>query len=330
MIYRLSIPAKFMLVGEYSVLDGFTSLSASIDLFMQLEAKILDSDESIISSDIWQTPYIGVLGQDKPSPEKSLLIDALFQACTFYKIKSLDLKVQSGWDISSGFGSSSALRLGLFLICAAIAKGSCNLATHEQWLSAKQAFKQQKKAQGFASGYDIATQLIGGLVSFTTENETWPKLAVCHDDLAKNLSDQVHIFYGGQGSDTKKIGSSTLMWLNQNERKKTLQSLSLNLRQELLLSLQKPTPSTSLFTACSKHRQFFMQSPAYPKELFQGVEALPGLDILWSFKSTGAGGEDAILVFGQKESLFAVEHYLDKKGWKRQLAHFPAQGCYFS
>ena len=76
-----------------------------------------------------------------------------------------------------------------------------------------------------------------------------------------------------------------------------------------------------------KWRTFISESPANPKRLLKGCEDLPGIDESWSIKTTGAGGEDALLVIGHKTDRIA--QFLEKKAWNKLSIQLGAKGLFF-
>jgi hypothetical protein len=73
----------------------------------------------------------------------------------------------------------------------------------------------------------------------------------------------------------------------------------------------------SLMQKIGALRTFFLQSPFFPSHIFQDLLTLPGLDSTWSIKTSGAGGEDALLVFGLDSEIASVSTCLIAKGWHK-------------
>ena len=69
-----------------------------------------------------------------------------------------------------------------------------------------------------------------------------------------------------------------------------------------------------------------MRSPVFPRSVSQILGPLRGLGKTWSFKTSGAGGEDALILFGPEEAVEQPGEMLRSKGWKKLQAQFPADG----
>jgi hypothetical protein len=83
---------------------------------------------------------------------------------------------------------------------------------------------------------------------------------------------------------------------------------------------------SDLATAAGAQRRFLSESPHFPKSLAAQLAALPGCDQTWSFKTTGAGGEDALLVFGRSSDISAADRTLRSLGWHPMPASFTGNG----
>ena len=83
---------------------------------------------------------------------------------------------------------------------------------------------------------------------------------------------------------------------------------------------------SDLASAAGAQRSFLAESPHFPKSLAAHLAALPGCDQTWSFKTTGAGGEDALLVFGRKADITAADSALRSLGWHPMPASFTGHG----
>src|SRR5690606_638539 len=72
----------------------------------------------------------------------------------------------------------------------------------------------------------------------------------------------------------------------------------------------------NVYQAVGAMRRVFRGSPHEPRELLSALEALPGIDETWSIKTTGAGGEDALLLFGDDEAVKPALRVLHARGWE--------------
>ena len=66
--WRIKVPGKIMLAGEYSVLHGGKALAATIDAY--LTATITDSQQAVLNSNLWSKSktfaHLGELDQRDP------------------------------------------------------------------------------------------------------------------------------------------------------------------------------------------------------------------------------------------------------------------------
>lgn len=342
--FIVEIPGKQLLTGEYAVLWGGPSISVAVDAFMKIAFTPIDSIQSEqenkknqtvvlceIHSDIWSEPLYYQPGMTA-APQTALVIHLLNN----YFAKIIDelqenshvlladffnwkITISSGWQISDGLGSSSALRLGLLKGLNYIAKQN-NVS--ELWSDeevAKQAYLDQKKQQGFASGYDIMTQALGGVLLFRQDELCWPLENNCFTEYKDWLQNYFHIYVGGKGAPTEKVGGSTLQWLSEHDKKSELSQLMEVLKEEILaaaLKSKNDSPFSQLFwSTCRDLRHLFAETSYFPQQIFSGLEEIDGFDCIWTCKTSGAGGEDALLLIGKKSDLFEADRFLRSQGW---------------
>ncbi|MBC62360.1 MAG: hypothetical protein CMP11_07880, partial [Zetaproteobacteria bacterium] len=212
---QVCVPSKVMIVGEYAVLEGEPCLSTCIPpaLFVHLE----DSNNEkyqIESKDWYENKSFDYFELQKVA-QKYYFYKIFYNAIKEYQIGPVKMTIDSKIPSYAGFGSSSALRLGINLACSLFNKLSYaeKPTTKETWTAAKSAFLDQKFLQSNASGYDIITQLHGGVIVTSPLQEAWPgkinKLSV-NENRVRNF---LHIYLGGKGSQTKKVLNDTHQWL---------------------------------------------------------------------------------------------------------------------
>jgi mevalonate kinase len=178
----------------------------------------------------------------------------------------------------------------------------------------KMAFQDQKRFQTLASGYDIITQALGGLVCVSFSDLAWP--STCFKASSPHL-EKVKIYVGGKGAPTKPTAISTAKWLNQNVKKEDLLEKS-----EDLVEAWFDANIVNLLKKIELHRELFKESPSFPASLEMALSPFQDRS-RWTWKTTGAGGEDAILLIGDppKEAVQS----LNQLGWypsKYQFSEF--------
>jgi mevalonate kinase len=320
----VKIPGKVMLAGEYSVLNGGSALATTVDRYMTVEVIEKPAVRGMtLRSELWDEDK--TLPKDPDEKQSEPLMGAAAFAMNRYNISGLDLEVISDLDVSFGIGSSSALRLGVLTAISAIK----DPAGVYSWNKAEDAWSIQRRSQSKSSGYDIATQLCGGIINFTPTDHSLDQSTEVLSDLAdSDLTDYVQVFVGGKGAPTKSIMLDTLGWLKSNDSSEQLESLNNKLINEFLnvLDGEEHAEVSTLIGATADHRGFFENSPHFPETLLEKLKSLPGFDKTFSFKTTGAGGEDAILIVGKPDGRKEAFSTLAASGWLPLDAEFTQSG----
>lgn len=304
---KVAVPGKIMLSGEYAVLQGASCLAATVDSWLTLS--LAEAEGRTLRSNLWHEPItldrLDSKFQDEP------LVQSVLEASQKIPARGFHLKVDSNLVVAHGLGSSSALRLAVHLAFEAFAADKKSLSDDEKWTAAYQAWQEQLEQQSFASGYDTIVQLTGGLVRWTPA-ENWPGQVEKFD--AECLHSWIHPFVGGKGAPTAKVGGSMRQWLTRMSLWEPLRDASEDLTDKLKDLLFGGSPSP-VFTANARHRAIFQAGPGFPLALYNLLASLPGYDRSWTFKTTGAGGEDAILLIGEQKALANVKEALSYHGW---------------
>lgn len=225
------------------------------------------------------------------------------------------LAIHLQWQLpyAGGFGSSSALCLGLFAarpLLAAAREAQPQPVAVWQW--ADQAYQYQKSLQGFGSGYDVATQAHGSLVRFDPKH--WQEGQPCTDiwEACSHHLSALRVLVGGKGARTGAVGSRTLDWLATQGQYPQLCRLTAEVVAEFE---QGKTPIREIVPKIAQIRRLLQGAPDNPPALAQTLASLPGLDQSWTYKLSGAGGEDAVLLFGEGDQLSAASQRLQAQGF---------------
>lgn len=319
-----------MLAGEYAILEGGEALACTINKYMTIYIHQEQNSFLRINSNLWnseiKTPATEELSKEHRNEP---LIEAIWFGCKMCNLKGVRVVLESELDITFGIGSSSALRLGVITAISALSQALANkpIIKDKDWSLAKVAFDLQKKGQGKASGYDIATQYEGGLILISPPtNGEWPGNIKAFKKEIPLINSFIHPFVGGKGAPTKDLVTKTNVWLDENNHKTYLQELSKKLIMEFQNSLSSPTNLKPLFKAIGEHRKLFESSPYFPERVASILNAIEGLDETWSYKTTGAGGEDAILLIGQQKNIETPSKLLNSAGWNSLGSSFTEDG----
>lgn len=342
----IKVPGKVMLCGEYTVLKGCPSLATSLDTFFEIELTSSANQKPStieLNTPLWNAPKIFYKEDFKNSryTQDEVFTSAVSEGLKHFPIDApISVNIKSCFPITYGIGSSSALRLGVIFGLQAlnykISDDKNRLSfCDDRWSAAKIAFLHQKADQEYASGYDIVTQVFGGLVSFKHESEDlnfWPNYAERHGTLANHPLDQfIHLFVSDKGAPTKSTMKDSIMYLDKHHLWDALKGAHQSLYTVLLDSYKTLTPlslSTQkcIFSLCEDHRKIFKNAPSFPTALDEALSTIKDIHQDWHYKTSGAGGEDAIIVFGSEEHLTNVRQTLNHLGWSLMPYKFGSRG----
>ena len=294
-----------MLCGEYDVLfKGGGSLAFAIDSYLQLLV--------ILGEHTSQTLAVVNMQSDSDTAVSKMLATVAEELLAPLEVVA-EVKLWSQLHPSYGFGSSSALLLALNAARVSI-DTERKLKEKERWQIAKASFQQQLRYQGHASGYDTLTQFLGGIVRYR-HTEEWGKNARSLKNYL-DVTKYLHIYVGGKGAETRSTVANTLTWLQKESNFPTLRLISEQLMQAFLHTCKNNTLET-LITACAHWRSFFQHAPCFPARIEKVLSNIEGCDKNWSYKTSGAGGEDALLIIGWRRHLQQVDAALGQLGWSR-------------
>ena len=57
------------------------------------------------------------------------------------------------------------------------------------------------------------------------------------------------------------------------------------------------------------HRLILEQMPMFPTQIAKCLEGVEGKDKTWSYKTSGSGGEDALIVIGSLNEIYPIERF---------------------
>lgn len=316
---KISVPAKTMLCGEYDILTtGGQALALALNSYMHVVFTLVPQSSQIsVVSDYW--------GHERSITSTSSaddLLTALVKELILPSQRVRSIEIVSQYSPSYGFGSSSALILALQTAKIFIAKGCTvkeydmltrdSLTDIEKNNLLHKAHSLQQRFQGQASGYDIATQWYGGLLKFQAESTG--KLLKHQALPPQHLCEFVHIYVGGKGAGTSETLATTSDWIQSKNLYATIRKHTDELLISFLQALQQNELS-ALIAAVAAWRQVFALSPCFPKQIASRLISLQGCDKTWTFKTSGAGGEDALLLIGQHKHLQLADQTLQEHGW---------------
>lgn len=312
-----------MLAGEYAVLKGGRCLAATVDQWLSVTVgPRSDRGQGVkVHSSIWPRPIeLAQLTASQCAAEP--LLQTLEAYHNEAALGDLSIQVDSAIDVKSGFGSSTAVRLAALLALDAWRRGRAEAspqgAAPTLLARAREVWQLQQKQQNFASGYDVLTQVSGGLMAWQPNYENWP--GEVQRLPSSGLRRSVQVWIGGAGAPTAALGSKVQSWLAEGRREAELFERSEELVAALRLFLEEEGQHAALerlMRANQAHRRILAAAPHYPLELLAKLEKLDGFDVTWTFKTTGAGGEDAVLLIGSPAALGTAAQAMGAAGWRR-------------
>jgi hypothetical protein len=165
--FRVTVPAKAMLFGEYGVLKGGPAVAVSLPQFVFVcEFEFLKRrDEKFalcVESEFLPNGKLSVALSDFDTPSQFLSRDARFFAGACAPWKELfdnyfvEMKVLRSFAPSLGFGSSSALIAAIHRTFARVVGGAAGF--FDEKIFWQRIFDSLNRVQGGGSGYDVAVQ----------------------------------------------------------------------------------------------------------------------------------------------------------------------------
>lgn len=316
-----------MLSGEYAVLLGEKALALTIDSFMTVTLE--ESCDFFCIESNHLDPFKFTNSDEIPDRISSeILVKALKKSLKLYNPSPFKMSIKSNLNSNLGFGSSSAVTLAAFYSSFLFSK---DRNFHNESIDeldsielVNKSVELQREHQGKSSGYDVVTQNYGGLVCFASD--TYPPMRWA-DKIDQVFSDFFHIYSGGKGACTKSMILSMTEWLDKGKKQK-LCELSRNLTNSFLEFLLNPSKESlqSLIRNNSLHNGFFRDSHVFLHKIYESLSFLDGFNSSWTFKMTGAGGEDSIILIGEVKDLVEANSLLDEIGWNKISLNFINKG----
>lgn len=283
---------KVMIAGEYSVLYQGRALASTVTSLMKASVSHGKTDGITITSSIWAEPKTVSYSELKNSNEPAFhVIDTLISQGYLKTFQPIELEITNeNFDVSYGIGSSAAVRIAILKSLSSL----LGLGLSEIDFI-KISYLDQLTLQGKASGYDIITQTIEGCIESKKINlESLDNPFYKKADLP--LISKFNIYIGGKGAPTAGLVKETLCFIEKNNLQKEIFNKSESLIGKLL---NKDSSQKDVIDSIISFRDLFKNAPSFPHRITQALTTVPGYDTSFTWKTTGAGGEDAILLFGE-------------------------------
>lgn len=270
-----SAPAKVMLFGEYAVLEGHRAIAMSLDRRISCRVVRGGGRLRVQAPGVFE-PLVDLpascLSEDRlPDKRLGLLWPLLRQHGNG---EGLSLVFEAGFPPVWGLGSSSASTLA-----AAAALAGPGPERFGEVLSA------QRNLQGNASGYDIATQLLGGVVIY--RGGALPSM----ERLDVPELDWLLAWTGSKVSTGAMIGKVRERFPPGHTLYAHIGALA-EVAAELLCGGHR----RALGEAMNEGQRLLTQLGAVPEELGERVQHLQSDPAVFGGRMTGAGGGDSVLL----------------------------------
>ena len=311
----IHVPGKIMLCGEYSALNGTSVLSSTVDQFAKIT--VSKADAPTYYSELWQGPLDELELERNKNQYRPVYDSALFVKQQL-RLDKIQIQLENFWPISYGFGSSSAIRLGILLAANKLLETP--LAEEK---ICYEAIMLQRKAQSRSSGYDTATQFHGGIIEYKPIRDTFVDSTYKYSQEATHrLNSFAKLAISTTGNETAKQINSFTHTLENSNLWPSLNALNAALFATWKQVLTEQASSTKLMPLFAEHRRLCEE--IYPQPLTEALNQTNQIDESWSYKTTGAGGSDALLFVGNVTA--EVESILENYGWGFYNGAFGANG----
>ena len=270
-----SAPAKVMLFGEYAVLEGHRAIAMSLD--RRISCRVVRGGDRLrvrapgVFDPSVDLPVSCLSTAELPDERLRLLWPLLRQHSSG---DGLALEFDAEFPPIWGLGSSSASTLA-----AAAALAGPGPERFGEVLSA------QRKLQGNASGYDIATQLVGGVVLY--RGGALPSM----ERLDVPELDWLLAWTGSKVSTGAMIGKVRERFPPGHNLYAHIGALA-EVAAELLCGGHR----RALGEAMNEGQRLLAQLGAVPDELGERVQHLQDQPSIFGGRMTGAGGGDSVLL----------------------------------
>lgn len=294
-----SSPAKIVLFGEWAVLEGAPGIAMAVPPRLKAlwKASTSPSEESVVlvrgdgEMALWD-PRKPIKDQKNHIPdflEKAVaILSSLMMRSPEARselLKGGELRLERGWPLEFGLGSSSAIVACLLEI---FCKSMERIA---KWQMGREILRDVQG--GRASALDLAAQLRG---SFVAVSDHKPK-PLCNIYLPKEIC----FLHAGSKADTSKLIS---------ERPLSMQQI-----QDLGKSAEAFLSSGDWLKAIHEHAAILNESSLWPAPIREARQQWRQKGWIEDMKSCGAGGGDTWLIWCQESKQDWIRKSCEDKGW---------------
>ena len=270
-----SAPGKLMLFGEYAVLEGHRALAMCVDRRIRCSVRRGGARLRLEAPGVFEPcidlPAVTLRSSACPDPRLALLWPVLRRHLEV----GAELRFEAEFPPVWGLGSSSASTLAAAAALAGVSP--------DRFTEARDA---QRALQGAASGYDVATQLLGGYVAYRDGD---PAEMIRVQPGAE--PDWIVAWSGAKAKTGAMIGRVRERFPVGSTVYAAIGALA-----ELGITLLRTGDLSGLGEALDEGQALLASLGAVPDELGARVREIQGAAGVLGARLSGAGGGDCVLI----------------------------------
>ncbi|MEO5668676.1 MAG: hypothetical protein ABIR96_11505 [Bdellovibrionota bacterium] len=303
-----SAPGKVVLFGEWAVLEGGPGVAIGVPPRLSVSWRMPSEKRDDATLVIRGDSQMALWDPNTPSEKQSQipkflqktvkLVESLMLLDTVAE-KALrsggELRIERGWKIEEGLGSSSAIVAALLEIV------SPDRERVEKWHLGRETIRRAQG--GMASGLDLAAQLRGAAVSLVQDR---PR------PLNLDIPGELMFLHGGEKADTAEF-------LKENR-------VPREARLQLGKSCEKFLEKRDWVAAIDEHARILAEHDVWPPALRDLRREWLGSGLVRAMKSCGAGGGDTWILWSPTEKQAALQADATSRGYRLKRVEVATEG----
>ncbi len=315
---KVSAPGKLMLFGEHAVVYNYPCIVTAVDQRVYVEAGFNGKDELVVNA-----PQLGIRDYkrkvsqfcDQEMPKQVNFIETAVRH--FYQKyglkKGLEIKTESDFSHSYGFGSSSAVTIATVIALTRLY--GIKLMEKELFDLCYQAVLD---IQGVGSGFDLAAALWGGTIFYKKGAETVEQIKV------KNLP--MVVCYSGVKADTPTLVRQVAELKRKHPRKvkRVFEQMEVIVWQARELLVEKKWREVG---GLMNENQMILEELGVSTLRLERLNKAALEAGAWGAKLSGAGGGDSMVAICSAGLKQKIEKALTRAGGKIITVKLNSEGA---